>query len=72
MTSYFIAISAAGTGPKVHFLDGDNWDYTMYEWTCEDIPQSNLQIKTYSQLPYTTTETIDLFNRLPETEVPVE
>jgi len=72
MHSYFISILTACVSPVITFGEGDEWDYD-YQWTCEE-PSSayNLQIKAYQRLPETKTQTVDLFNRFPVSEVPVE
>ena len=71
MQSYLISILITCVEPIVIYEEGDNWDYE-YQWVCEDKTIENLQIKAYQELPYTRTQTVDLFNRLPESEVPVE
>ena len=71
MQSYLISILITCVEPIVIYEEGDNWDYE-YQWVCDDKTIENLQIKAYQELPYTRTETVDLFNRLPESEVPVE
>ena len=71
MQSYFISILVSCIEPISIFEEGDSWDYE-YQWVCEDPSVHNLQIKAYQEMPYTKTETIDLFNRFPVSEVPVE
>ena len=68
MQSYFISILVSCVQPVVNFQDGDKWDYE-YQWTCEEPSQNNIQIKAYQELPFTRTQTVDLFNRLPSSEV---
>ena len=71
MQSYLISILVACVEPIIILGEGDEWDYE-YQWTCEDPEPRYLQIKAYQQLPYTNTETVDLFNRSPVREVTVE
>ena len=71
MQSYFISILISCGEPIVTYGDGDDWDYE-YQWICEDKELQGLQIKAYQEMPFTKTETIDLFNRFPVSEVPVE
>jgi len=71
MQSYLISILVSCVEPIILFGEGDQWDYE-YQWTCEDPTPRYLQIKAYQQLPYTNTETVDLFNRSPVSEVSVE
>lgn len=71
MQSYFISILVSCIEPIAIFKDGDNWDYE-YQWVCEEPTTRNLQIKAYQELPYTRTQTVDLFNRLPVSEVKSE
>lgn len=68
MQSYLISILVTCIEPIVIYGDGDNWDYE-YQWVCEDESPEHLQIKAYQELPYTRTQTVDLFNRLPVSEV---
>ena len=68
MQSYLISILVACVEPIIIYGEGDNWDYE-YQWVCEDKTVEGLQIKAYQELPYTKTETIDLFNRFPVSEV---
>jgi len=67
MQSYLISILVACVEPIIILGDGDQWDYD-YQWTCEETTPQYLQIKAYQQLPYTKTETVDLFNRSPVRE----
>ena len=71
MQSYLISILVSCVAPVVVFGEGDSWDYN-HQWVCEDKPLEGLQIKAYQEMPYTKTETIDLFNRFPVSEVPSE
>ena len=71
MQSYFISILVSCIEPISIFGEGDSWDYE-YQWVCEQPSMQNLQIKAYQEMPYTKTETIDLFNRFPVTEVSSE
>ena len=71
MQSYFISILISCVEPIVTYGDGDDWDYE-YQWICEDKELEGLQIKAYQEMPYTKTETIDLFNRFPVSEVSSE
>ena len=68
MQSYLISILVACVEPIIIYGEGDNWDYE-YQWVCEDKTAEGMQIKAYQELPYTKTETIDLFNRFPVSEV---
>ena len=68
MQSYFISILVSCIEPISIFGEGDSWDYE-YQWVCEDPSTQNLQIKAYQEMPFTKTETIDLFNRFPVSEV---
>jgi len=68
MQSYLISILISCVEPIVFFGEGDSWDYE-YQWVCEDPTPRYLQIKAYQELPYTKTETVDLFNRSPVREV---
>jgi|TARA_R110000823_G_scaffold13053_1_gene43342 hypothetical protein len=70
MKSFFISALAACMTPKPIQLEGDNWDY-VYEWTCEDMEHGTktIQIKAFAEYPTTSTTTIDLFNRFPESEI---
>ena len=67
MQSYLISILVACVEPIIILGEGDEWDYD-YQWTCEEPRPRYLQIKAYQQLPYTNTETVDLFNRSPVRE----
>ena len=71
MQSFFVSVLVACVEPIIVLGEGDEWDYE-YQWTCEEPTPENLQIKAYQELPYTNTETVDLFNRSPVSEVPVE
>ena len=71
MQSYFISILVSCIEPISIFGEADSWDYE-YQWVCEDPSQQNLQIKAYQEMPYTKTETIDLFNRFPVSEAASE
>jgi hypothetical protein len=71
MQSYFISILVSCVQTVVTFEDGDSWDYE-YQWVCEEPSPNDIQVKAYQELPYTRTETVDLFNRIPVSEVPVE
>lgn len=71
MKSYLISILVACVEPIIIHGEGDDWDYD-YQWTCVETTPQNLQIKAYQELPYTKTETVDLFNRSPIVEVSVE
>ena len=71
MQSFLVSVLVACVEPIILFGEGDQWDYE-YQWTCKDSSPQYLQIKTYQQLPYTRTQTVDLFNRFPVSEVPVE
>ena len=71
MQSYFISILVSCIEPVSIFGEGDSWDYE-YHWVCEDPSPQYLQIKAYQEMPYTKTETIDLFNRFPVSEVASE
>ena len=64
MQSYLISILISCVEPIVFFGEGDSWDYE-YQWICEEPTPRYLQIKAYQELPYTKTETVDLFNRSP-------
>ena len=67
MQSYFISILVSCIEPIAIFEDGDDWDFE-YQWVCEEPTTEYLQIKAYQELPYTKTETVDLFNRSPVSE----
>ena len=67
MQSYLISILISCVEPIITFGEGDEWDY-HYQWVCEDPTPRYLQIKAYQELPYTKTETVDLFNRSPVRE----
>jgi hypothetical protein len=67
MQSYLISILVACVEPIILLGEGDEWDYE-YQWTCQDPTPRYLQIKAYQELPYTKTETVDLFNRSPVRE----
>ena len=67
MQSYLISILVACGEPIIIYGEGDSWDYE-YQWVCEDKEPENFQIKAYQELPYTRTQTVDLFNRLPVSE----
>ena len=67
MQSYFISILVSCIEPIAIFEDGDDWDFE-YQWVCEEPTTQHLQIKAYQELPYTKTETVDLFNRSPVSE----
>ncbi len=71
MQSYLISILVSCVALVVVFGEGDSWDYN-HQWICEDKTLEGLQIKAYQEMPYTKTETIDLFNRFPVSEVPSE
>lgn len=71
MQSYLVSILITCVEPVIVYGEGDKWDYE-YQWVCEEQPPQELQIKAYQELPYTKTETIDLFNRLPVSEVSSE
>ena len=71
MQSYLISILVSCVAPVVVFGEGDSWDYN-HQWICDDPPPHNLKVKAYREMPYTKTETIDLFNRFPVSEVPSE
>ena len=71
MQSYLISILISCVEPIVIYGEGDSWDYE-YQWICEDKKPEGLQIKAYREMPYTKTETVDLFNRFPVSEVPSE
>ncbi len=71
MQSFLVSVFVACVEPIILFGEGDKWDYD-YQWTCEDKAPQYIQIKAYQELPYTRTETMDLFNRFPVTEVPSE
>ena len=71
MQSFLVSVLVACVEPIVTFGEGEQWDYD-YRWTCEESSPQYLQIKAYQQLPYTRTQTVDLFNRFPVSEVPVE
>jgi|TARA_R110000772_G_scaffold220472_1_gene330952 hypothetical protein len=70
MKSFFISALAACMTPKPIQLEGDNWDY-VYEWTCEGMEHGTktIQIKAFAEYPTTSTTTIDLFNRFPESKI---
>ena len=68
MQSYFISILITCVEPIVIFGEGENWEYE-YQWVCEEPTQEYLQIKAYQELPVTRTQTVDLFNRFPVSEV---
>jgi hypothetical protein len=67
MQSYLISILVACVEPIILFGESDQRDYE-YQWTCQDPTPRYLQIKAYQELPYTKTETVDLFNRSPVRE----
>ena len=67
MQSFLVSVLVACVEPIIIFGEGDQWDYE-YEWVCEDKQPQNMQIKAYQELPYTRTETMDLFNRFPVSE----
>ena len=71
MQSFLVSVLVACVEPIIILGEGDEWDYE-YQWTCEEPTPRYLQIKAYQQLPYTNTETVDLFNRSPVSEVSVE
>ena len=71
MQSFLVSVLVACVEPIILFGEGDQWDYE-YQWICEEPTPENLQIKAYQELPYTNTETVDLFNRSPVSGVSVE
>ena len=70
MNSFFISVLTACVTPKPILLDGDNWDI-VYEWSCNELEggTKTIQIYAYAEYPLTSTTTIDLFNRFPESKI---